>query len=409
MRVLITSQYFWPESFQINNICLSLSAKDLDLEVLTAKPNYPGGEVYSGYRAWGCAREEHHGININRIPLWPRGKSSLGLTLNYLSFVFSGILFGSWLMRRKKFDVIFVYAPSPILQAIPALFLGRLKKCPVVLWVQDLWPDSLSATGYVPNRLLLRLVEKIVRFIYRHTDLILVQSEAFLAPVRELAANTPVEYHPNSVNVDFAEGGDTDSPLVEGLDAGFPIMFAGNIGQAQAVGVIVEAAALLQEFDEIQFVILGEGSARQWMLDEVKKRGLDNVHLPGKFPLESMPGLMQKASGLLVTLADREIFAATIPSKVQAYLAAGKPIVACLNGEGGRLVEKAGAGFATPAENAEALADAILRLYRTPSEQRSKMGSNGRHYYQSHFNPEDLIDKLIGHLETITSTETGTV
>jgi glycosyltransferase involved in cell wall biosynthesis len=311
-------------------------------------------------------------------------------------------------MRGKQVDVIFVYAPSPILQAIPALFLGKLKKCPVVLWVQDLWPESLSATGYVPNRLVLKLVEKVVRFIYRHTDLILVQSEAFVAPVRELAANTPIEYHPNSVSIDFALSSDVAPPLIDGLDAAFPVMFAGNIGQAQAVSVIVEAAALLHEYDDIQFVILGDGSARQWMLDEAENRGLDNIHLPGKYPLESMPGLMHKASCLMVTLADREIFAATIPSKVQAYLAAARPIIACLNGEGGRLVEAAGAGFSTPAENAEALAKTILRLYRMPSKQRDKMGSNGREYYQQHFNHEDLVDKLIDHLKAVLHGDTST-
>lgn len=403
----MVSQHFWPESFPINDICSSLSDKAVELEVLTAKPNYPGGKVYDGYRAWNCFRETYKGINVNRIPLWPRGKTGLGLILNYLSFVFSGILFGPWLMRGRKFDVIFVYAPSPILQVIPALFLGFLKNCPVVVWVQDLWPESLSATGYVPNRLVLKLVAMIVRFIYKRSDLILVQSQAFVAPVRELASNTPIEYHPNSVNKSFSVTATEDVQQIEGMDGVFPVLFAGNIGQAQAVDVIVEAACLLKDYDDIQFVVMGDGSARQGMLDEVNQRNLVNLHLPGKFPVESMPGFMQQAEVLLVTLSDREIFAATVPSKVQAYMAVGRPIIASLNGEGARLVEEAGAGLSAPAEDACALADTILKLYQMPEGQRDEMGSNGRDYYQRHFNHEDLIDRLIVHLEGVTREKRG--
>lgn len=407
MRVLLFSQYFWPENFPITDIARSLAARGIDLEVLTGKPNYPQGEIYPGYTSWGCSEESFEDLKLSRLPLWPRGKSGLGLALNYLSFILSGMLFAPWMMRGKKFDVIFVYAPSPVLQAIPALLLGLIKKTPVVLWVQDLWPESLSATGYVPNRLVLNLVARVVKFIYRHTDLILVQSRAFITPVKALATDTPIEYHPNSVNSSFAQSPGDNTPQVDGLEDGFSIMFAGNIGQAQAVDVIVEAAYLLRDYNDIRFVVLGEGSARQWMLEQASQRQLVNLYLPGKFPLESMPGLLQKASGLLVTLADREIFAATIPSKVQAYMAAGRPIIACLNGEGARLVEDAGAGYATPAEDAAALAETILKLYRETPEQRDNMGSNGRNYYRQHFNHDDLVDRLIEHLATAAKIETG--
>ncbi|MDO9012235.1 MAG: glycosyltransferase family 4 protein [Gallionella sp.] len=401
MRVLVVSQYFWPESFSINALVNTLSAKGIEVEVLTGKPNYPGGDVFTGYRAWGCSREIHQGININRIPLLARGNGGGRLALNYLSFVVSGLLFAPWMLRSKKFDVIFIYAPSPILQAIPALFLGKIKGCPVVLWVQDMWPESLSATGHVKNRMVLKLVEQAVRFIYRHADLILVQSRAFEEPVRALASGTPIVYYPNSVDDTFAIAATQEPPLVEGLGVGFSVMFAGNIGIAQAVGVIVEAASLLKEYTDIHFVVLGDGSSREWMLKEVGQRGLSNLHSPGRFPVETMPGFMQKASALLVTLADQPIFAATVPNKVQAYLAAGRPIVACLNGEGARLVVEAGAGLATPAEDAKALADTILRLYRLSPTEREKMGEHGRRYYQEHFNHDRLVDQLIGHLQTV--------
>lgn len=401
MRALIVSQYYWPEGFSINEVAKTLLEKDIEVEVLTGKPNYPSGKIFSGYRAWGCQKETHRGINITRIPLLPRGGGGWRLALNYLSFVVSGLLFAPWVLRNKKFDAIFVYAPSPVLQAIPAIFIGWLKGCPVVLWVQDLWPESLSATGYVKNRLVLKLVEQAVRFIYRHTDLLLVQSKAFEEPVRALASNTPIVYYPNSVDDTFAASATAEPPAVAGLGEGFSVMFAGNIGAAQAVGVIVEAASLLREYADIHFVVLGDGSSRGWMLKEIQRRGLTNLHLPGRFPVETMPGFMQKASALLVTLANQPIFAATVPNKVQAYMAAGRPIIACLNGEGARLVVEAGAGLATPAEDAKALADTILHLYRlTPGEQKN-MGGNGRRYYQEHFDHNHLVDQLIGHLQSV--------
>lgn len=401
MRVLIVSQYFWPESFQINDVANTLLEKGVEVEVLTGKPNYPRGEIFSGYRAWGLQREMHQGIGINRIPLLARGSGGWRLALNYLSFIMSGLLFAPWMLRKKKFDVIFIYAPSPILQAIPAIFLGWLTGCPAVLWVQDLWPESLSATGHVQNRTVLKLVEQVVRAIYQHVDLLLVPSKAFEAPVRALASETPILYYPNSVDDRFAMPAIDEPSPVAGLGEGFSVMFAGNIGAAQAVDVIVEAASLLREHTDIHFVILGDGSFREWMLKEAELRGLTNLHLPGSFPVETMPGAMQKASALLVTLTDRPIFAATIPNKVQAYMAAGRPIIACLNGEGARLVVEAGAGLATPAGDAVALADAVLRLYKQSSAERKKMGENGRRYYREHFNHDHLIGQLIGHLRSV--------
>jgi glycosyltransferase involved in cell wall biosynthesis len=401
VRVLILTQYYWPEIFQINNVTKTLVEKGITVEVLTGKPNYPKGDKFPGYESWGCQDETHCGAHVNRIPLLARGRSGWRLALNYLSFVVSGLLFAPWMLRKKKFDVIFVYAPSPILQAIPAIFLGWIKGCPVVLWVQDLWPESLSATGFVKNKFILKSVEWVVRFIYAHVDLLLVQSRGFESPVRALASGTPIAYYPNSVDDTFAMPVTADIPPVDGLGSGFSVMFAGNIGAAQAVEVIVEAASLLKDYGDIHFVVLGEGSRWEWMKQEVQQRGLNNLHLPGRFPVETMPGFMQKASALLVTLADQEIFRATIPSKVQAYLAAGRPILACLNGEGANLVTEAGAGLVVPAEDGTALAQAVLRLYRMTQQERDAMGERGRMYYARHFSHDMLVDQLIVHLQSL--------
>ena len=401
------SQYFWPEIFRINDIAKSLIHQGVELEVLTGKPNYPRGKILPNYRAWGCQQEVYLGININRIPLIARNSGGWMLALNYLSFLFSGLFFAPRMLRKKKFDVIFVYGLSPVTQAIPAIFIGWLKGIPVVLWVQDLWPESLSATGYIRNKFVISIIRKIVSYIYDHVDLLLVQSRAFIDPVRALTSDTPIIYYPNSVDSSFFELTPTEPPHVDGLDARFSVMFAGNIGSAQAVEVIVEAAWLLRGRSDIHFVVLGDGSTRKWMLEQAQLRGLSNLHLPGQFPVETMPGFMQKASALLVTLADQSIFAATVPNKVQAYMASGRPIIACLNGEGARLVLEAKAGLVSPAENAEALADTILQLYNMSPLDRKLMGDNGRRYYSEHFNHDILVAQLIEHLQAVSKSRKG--
>lgn len=402
MRILVVSQYFLPESFHINSVVANLVEKGIQVDVLTGKPNYPNGIFFSGYKAWGLQSEQLLGATVFRLPHVARGKrSSLLLVINYLSFIFSGFFLGPWLLRGRNYDAIFVYGVSPILQAIPALLLGLLKKSPVIIWVQDLWPDSLEATAYVRNRYLLGIVEILVRYIYRSADLLLVQSKGFIAPVEALASGTPVAYFPNSVASIFCDVPTVPLPNIPALSEGFSVMFAGNVGDGQAVEIIVEASSILREHSEIRFVVLGQGSRWDWMSEQVEKRGLTNLHLPGWYPIETMPGLMQKASVLLVSLANKPIFSATIPNKVQAYMAAGRPILACLNGEGARLVVESGAGLTVPAEDAKGLAAAVLRLYDMPSDQRVAMGTNGRRYFKEHFDHSSLVDVLIGHFNTI--------
>ena len=405
MRVLVVSQYFHPENFRINEVVRTLIDKGIKVEVLTGKPNYPEGAFFPGYRVWGCLTEELLGAKVYRVPMVARGsRSALWLALNYLSFVLSGLLFAPWLLRRQKYDAVLVCGVSPILQALPALFIGWLKNARVAVWVQDLWPESLQATGYVRNRWALAGVRQVVRFIYRHTDLLLVQSKGFEAPVSALAPGKRVVYFPNSVEAIFSDPPDVPLPEVSALDEGFPVVFAGNVGVGQAVQVIVEAATLLKDQPDIRFVVFGHGSRWDWMCEQVKGRGLTNLHLPGRFPVNTMPGLMQKAGALLVTLADEPIFAMTVPNKVQAYMAAGRPILACLNGEGARLVAEAQAGLSVPAQDAKALAAAVLQLYRMPAGDRMQLGANGRRYFKAHFDHDKLVDELMAHLRAMSKT-----
>ena len=403
MRILIVSQYFWPETFRINDLAKTLVVKGVTVDVLTGKPNYPEGRIYEGFRASGIQSTRWSGLNIYRVPMLPRGrKGAIRLVFNYLSFIISGALLGPWIFRKQQYDAIFVYGVSPILQAIPALFLGWIKRAPVIVWVQDLWPESLVATGYIRNLKLLALVRHLVSYIYRHSDLLLVQSRAFIPLVSSMSVGKQVIYYPNSVDDTFSTlSTEVALPHIAPLEEGFPILFAGNIGSGQAVEVIVGAALLLRDHPKIRFVVVGNGSRREWMLQQVEALKLTNVHLPGRFPIETMPGLMRKAGALLVSLADEPIFAATVPNKIQAYMAAGRPILASLNGEGARLVSQAQAGLVAPCGDAALLAEAALKMFNMPKSERDRLGDNGRVFFKLHFDHDMLTDRLISLINSV--------
>lgn len=400
----MVSQYFYPENFRINEVVASLVEKGVAVDVLTGNPNYPTGNVFANYRWWNCSRETFDGANVFRVPLMPRRTGgAIWLAINYLSFVLFATICGAWMLRRRKYDVIFVYAPSPILQVIPAIALAAIKKCGVVLWVQDLWPESLEATGHIKNKKLLFLVGRLVDWIYNHVQLILVQSQAFIPEIARRAPNARIDYYPNSVDASFANPPGEGIVLPTGLlwEEGFTVLFAGNIGQAQAVEVIVAAAQRLKHCQQIHFLVLGTGTRWAWMNEQIRFNKLTNVRMAGQLPGFMMPGFMQAADALLVTLADQPIFSYTVPNKIQAYLASGKPIIACMNGEGARIVEEANAGVVAPACNVDALVSCILKLYHMSHGDRNKIGENGRNYYYSHFEHENLTRTLIDHLRSV--------
>lgn len=394
-RVLILTQYFWPESFRINEIAESLRSAGCDVAVLTGQPNYPDGEVFDGYRAfsWGVSRSPA-GIPVYRVPLAPRGRgSAIGLALNYLSFVVAGSVLGPWLLRRRRIDVVFVYGISPILQAIVGIALRRSHGARLVTWVQDLWPQSLEVTGYLRNRRALAAVSALVRWIYRRNDLLLAQSEAFLPTIRSLAGGAPVEFHPNPGERAFDSPQSPALPPIE-LPAGFNVVFAGNLGNAQALHTVIDAAEQLRSAAGVRFVLIGSGNRGAWLEQQIIERRLNNVIMPGRFASEQMPAILGQASVLLVTLAKSPIMAQTIPSKVQAYLAAGKPVIASMDGEGARVITESGAGMACPAEDATALANAVRLLSEAPGDRLVAMGRSGRDYYLRHYQPDALARQL---------------
>ena len=296
MRILVLTQYFWPEIFRINEVVLSLRDAGADVTVLTGKPNYPDGAIYDGYTAFGTLRDEYHGIPVYRVPMAPRGRSSaMRLAFNYLSFAASGSMFGPWLLRGRPIDAILVYGISPILQGIAAIAIKQFKRAPVVLWVQDLWPQSLQATGFVRNRPAPKVVEWVVRGIYWGSDLLLVQSPAFTELVAALSHRGKIRYHPNPGELALDAPPPCTLPPVRFDPNCFNVVFAGNLGTAQAVETIIEAAARLAGRPRMRFVLVGGGSRADWIRNEVARRALGNIDLPGRFPPEAMPAILGSA------------------------------------------------------------------------------------------------------------------
>ncbi len=399
MRILIISQYFWPESFRINDLAQGLRDGGHRVTVLTGKPNYPGGKFFAGYGFFKKAREDYQGIEVIRVPLVPRGSASgFRLVLNYLSFAaFASLL--APIRCRGNFDVIFVFEPSPITVGLPALLLKKLTKAPIAFWVQDLWPESLSATGAISSAWILKRVEGLVRYIYRGCDLILVQSEAFCSAIENLGMSRKcIRYFPNSAEALYKPIARREDLVGSaGVPRGFRVMFAGNIGVAQDFGTILDAAEKLKPYTDIHWLIVGDGRMLPWVKEQAEKRGVvGTFHFLGRQPMESMPHYFSAADVMLATLKKEPIFSLTIPAKVQSYLACGKPLIAALEGEGARIVREAGAGLTPSAENSEELAGAILEMYRMGDAERQAMGERGRKYFEAHFERHMLLERLEG-------------
>lgn len=405
MKVLIWSQHFWPENFHINTVAQSLQSRGVEVTVLTGKPNYPEGRIFEGYRAAGIHEEKYDAMNVVRIPLFPRGKNSgKRLFFNYISFILSGYIFAPFALRRKEFDVVFVYAPSPLLQALAAVYVSWLKRAPLVLWVQDIWPDVLVATGFIKSRFILRVVGEAVRYIYRYSDSILIQSEEFRPPVERWSPHhSRIRYFPNSTDSTqlLSETSAKGAQVANAIAANFSIVFAGNIGTAQSCQTIIDAANMLKHIDAIKFFLVGEGRMADEIAKRIESQNLNNVVMTGRLPNSDMGAVYASSSVLLLTLRDEPSLSLTIPSKLQSYLYAAKPILASCNGAAASVLLQANAGLACPAADAQALAEAVLKLFEMTVQERQLLGENGRAYFNAHFQLQKRMDELEEHLRTV--------
>lgn len=397
LRVAIVTHYFWPENSRVNDLVAELSTRGHHVQVLAGHPNYPDGKFLDGYGGLMPRRGTACGGSVLRVPGIPRKQgTNRQLLANYLSFATSATLLGP-LMLHGPLDAVLAFQPSPMTVALPALALARLKHAPALMWIQDLWPDTLDAMGILDRGLPHRCSLAGAAAVHRRMDTLLVQSRAFSEPlIQQGVRRELIHYVPN-----WAE--DLYQPVTVGDDAperrempgGFTIVFAGNIGVAQGLDTLLGAAELLRGVEDLRWVVLGSGRQSDWLAQQVKARDLhDTVLLLGRRPIETMPAWFALGDALLVTLQPDPVYAMTIPSKLQSYLACGRPVLASLDGEGARVVEESGAGFATPAGDAAALAATARRMYDIGSEERAKIGRRGRVYYQENFDRTAVIDRI---------------
>jgi glycosyltransferase involved in cell wall biosynthesis len=330
------------------------------------------------------------------------------LAANYFSFALSASALGVPGMSKPA-DVVLAYEPSPVTVAVPALILGKRLRAPVLMWIQDLWPQTLRATGVLQDGWALKAAGRLTGAMHRAMDGLLVQSPAFV-PLLESqgVAHDKISYLPNWAEDYFKPiTVPADAPEIQQMPQGFVVLFAGNIGVAQGLDVLLVAAERLRDIKDLQWVVLGDGRQATWLRNEVCRRNLSNIHLLGQKASESMPTWFALADALLVTLRPDPLYELTIPSKIQAYMACGRPILASLDGTGAREVDTAGAGFTAPAGDADALAAATRRLYHLAPGERSAMGVKARVHYDQHFNREILIERLESVLENAVANRSG--
>jgi len=380
----------------LNELVKDLVKDGHEVTVLTGEPNYPSGEILESYRNNPSEYSSYFGAEIIRTKLRPRKSGGVNLVLNYSSFVVSACLTVKRRLSKRKFDAVFVFQSSPVTVALPALLYKKMTGTPVFLWVQDLWPDTLSAVGFTNNKLILGAVGKLVSFIYKRCDLILCQSTHFIKNVAKYNHdNVPTEYLPNWADDVFSLPPTCSTPNYEKLDGYFDILFAGNIGDAQDFPAILDAAEKIKG-RMIRIVVVGVGSLYEWVEQQVSERGLEGVVvLLGRHAIEYMPSFYSKADALLATLAKKEIFTMTIPSKVQTYLAAGKPVIAMLDGVGAEVINEAQCGIACDSGDSAALATSMIALSELDEGTLSVMGASGKSYYHENFEKNMLREKLV--------------
>lgn len=409
LDILYLSQYFFPEQFLNNHIARALSRRGHRVDVVCCVPNYPSGCFFAGYSNRRRREEDWNGIRIHRVRTIPRGKSPLQLVLNYLAYP----LAASWRLvglRPQRGAISFVSMPSPLFQAFVGIFAKRVWKIPTVFWVQDIWPDSAIITLGIRNRLAIRLLNTLCSWIYRQGDLVMVQSDGFHRKIADFGVDPArIVTLPNAAPEHFRPYSPAEIPKeIRGLVPADrrTLMFAGNLGESQDFDTIIAAAKLLPDECNLAIVVIGSGRDEARITAKVKQSDLDDrfVFL-GRHPEDAMPSFFACADALLVSLRDEPIFALTVPSKVQAYLACGKPILASLKGEGAAIVENAQAGLVVPPSNPRELSRAMFQIASIPSAELAMMGARAERTYREHFSLDTVVDTLVSKLESVLSDE----
>jgi colanic acid biosynthesis glycosyl transferase WcaI len=397
MKILFLTQWFEPEPTLKGLIfAKALAERGHHVEVLTGFPNYPGGRLYPGYRVRSLQREVLDGIPVTRVALYPsHDRSAVGRTANYASFAVSASAAGAVLIQRP--DVVYAYHP-PATIALPAVVIKAIRRTPFVLDIQDMWPDTLHATGMIENKSLLRLVGRFCWLGYRSAARITVSSPGFKDTLIDRGVpRKKIDVIYNWCDESAITTTDPDAPILKeaAVEGRFNVVFAGTMGHAQALSSVLQAASLVAErAPKVQFVFVGGGIQLGALKAEAEQRALSNVRFLPVRPAVEVGPLLAAADILLVHLRDDPLFAITIPSKTQAYMAAGRPILMAVRGDAAAVVHDAGAGVCVPPEDPDALATAVCELSSRPPDELTQMGARGRARYLQHFSFSAGVDRF---------------
>lgn len=396
MKILVVSQYFWPEEFRINDICKGLVEEGHEVEVLTGIPNYPEGKYFDGFSIFKRGPKQYDGVKVRRCFCVPRGKNSkIKLVLNYFSFAISS-LFHIPFITKNKYDKILVYQLSPITMAIPAIAIKKIKKIPVDMYILDLWPESLLSIVNIKSTKIKKTIYNICKKIYKSADAIYITSKGFKRQLINLdIQEEKITYLPQWAEDTYKDEVLLKDKKLENLcENKFNIVFAGNIGKAQSIETIINAANICKE-NNIQWIVIGDGSEKSMAEKKVKELNIDNkVIFLGRKPVEEMPKYYNIADALLVTLGNDKLFTITVPAKIQSYMASGKPILGAISGEGNNVIKESNCGLACEAEDYKKLAELAQQMYMMTEKERKTLGKNGLRYFKKNFDRELLLRKI---------------
>lgn len=402
IHILVVSQYFYPEQFRINDICTEWVKRGYRVTVLTGIPNYPQGKFYDGYGLFKKRSEVWNGVEIIRIPLIPRGHNSLGLCLNYLSFVVSGFFWKCF--TKVNADIVFNYETSPMTQALVGVWFAKRRKVPFYLYVTDLWPDNVEIITGIHNKFLISSLNSMVNYIYRKSTKIFTSSKSFISKMTERGVpSQKLEFWPQYAEEFYRPCSKSEAAEIKKEipdDGVFNIVFAGNIGYAQGLGVLAETAAILKKENFlVRFNIIGDGRYKNKMLDEIENQNVSEYfNFIEKQPAEKIPLYMAYADAALICLSKSEVFAMTIPAKTQSCMACGVPILVSADGEAGKIIEEAKCGYSSPSSDAEGLAENIKKICGSPEKEIAEMRKNSRFFYDNNFDKSMLMDKMDAYL-----------
>ena len=397
MRVLIISQYFWPENFRVNELSEELNKLGHKVTILTGYPNYPSGEIFEEFKKNKSKFYEYKGAEIIRVALLPRKNNKLNLVLNYISFLVSSIIFGYFKMLGRNFDIIFTFQLSPVTVGITSSFFSFIKNCPNIFWVLDLWPDTLVALKVLKSEWQIKLFKILINWIYSNCDIVLAQSKSILKEIKNYKSiKNNAYYFPSWGESDLFFKNKKPAPEVKPKKI-FTILFAGNIGEAQDFPNIIKAVKLLslQNINDFRILIVGSGSKKDWVIREVKKLKIDkHFEFYKNYPLERMSSFFLHADALLVSLSNNRVFNMTIPGKVQFYLSSGIPIIGMICGEASQVIKDSKAGYVCESGDYISLSKIISKISKQDKKRLKAMGRNGREYAKKEFSKISLIKKL---------------